>query len=176
MNSEAQVNSETIFFAAVVVAARGKTERKQMNPIDPIERKQLLSLTKLALAHSSKQDHSHRLQLAEAGNVRSMVELAYATFDAGNEKVSILWILEAEASLDANEDLDGRSGLISAYNLGYGPGTLDQQQMRAIFHLEKLAVAGNTYAQEELALRYEHGLNGCPVDFSRAQYWRTLNE
>jgi hypothetical protein len=118
------------------------------------------------------------LRQAEEGGAAAMVELAYAMDSAGRPKLSDAWIAAAEAQVELTDDHDGRCALVSAYKLGYGGPRLgivelrDWQDQRAIYHLEKLASDGNRFAAGELADWYKNGYNGCPVDPTRAKYWK----
>jgi hypothetical protein len=64
--------------------------------------------------------------------------------------------------------------LNGAYSFGLGRGERDFLERRALHHLEHVAIAGNTFAQEGLALHFLHGLNGCEEDESRFKYWIEL--
>lgn len=110
------------------------------------------------------------LHAAETGDIQAMVELAKWCGDEGDESQSQSWIARAEA-LISDDDLDGHIVLSGAYSLGFGSGSVDEQNSRALSHLVKVADAGNARVQEEVALHYLHGLNGCPVDLEKYWYW-----
>ena len=136
---------------------------------------ELLAATKLLLEKNPFGNDVNTLLLkAGGGDVRSMVELAYKTYDGGEISLSECWIVAAEEALMVNEDLDGRSSLLSAYNLAFGPGDRDEQECRAKFHLEKLASSGNWIAQEQLAKNFLYGMNGFEKDENKYKYWIQL--
>jgi hypothetical protein len=136
---------------------------------------ELLAATKLLLEKNAfANDVSTLFAKACSGDVSSMVELAYKTYDGGGVSLSERWIVAAEEALTINEDLDGRSSLLSAYNLAFGPGDRDEQENRAKFHLETLASSGNRVAQEQLAKNLLYGMNGFEKDESKYKYWIQL--
>lgn len=107
---------------------------------------------------------------ADEGNIDAMIELAHIARDQGKKSESDSWIDRAEATLGPG-DIDGHISLNSAYSLGLGRGEREVLEHRALHHLEQVAIAGNTNAQENLALHFLHGLNGCQKDLSRFEYW-----
>lgn len=96
---------------------------------------------------------------ANEGCVEAMIELAHFARDAGRLEESNDWIDAAENSVDV-DDLNGHVALSGAYSLGLGRGELADLQRRAAAHLNHVALAGNSVAQEDLALQYLYGLNG----------------
>jgi TPR repeat protein len=107
---------------------------------------------------------------AEKGSIDAMIELAHIARDQGRKSDSDKWIEKAEATLKPG-DMDGHVALSGAYELCLGRGDYATQQGLALYHMEQVAIAGNTYAQEDLALRYLYGLNGCEKNENRFDYW-----
>lgn len=107
---------------------------------------------------------------AEAGSIDAMIEMAHIARDQDRKSESDKWIDKAEATLKPG-DLDGHISLNGAYSLGLGRGEREILERRALHHLEQVAIAGNTTAQEGLALHFLHGLNGCEKDANRFEYW-----
>jgi hypothetical protein len=107
---------------------------------------------------------------AEVGSIDAMIELAHIARDQDRKSDSDKWIDEAEATLKPG-DLDGHISLNGAYSLGLGRGEREILERRALHHLELVALAGNTTAQEGLALHFLHGMDGCERDVNKFEYW-----
>jgi TPR repeat protein len=137
---------------------------------------ELLSARTKQLLKGDPKCASYVEQLSNAfiGNVKAMVELAYLTFAAGDRVLSDEWILAAEQVLPyttGQELMEGRTALLSAYNLAYGPGDFFAQEQRSRHHMETLAESGNAFVQNELAHHYLYGLNGFQRNKKKAEYW-----
>lgn len=107
---------------------------------------------------------------SEEGSIDAMIELAHIARDQDRKSESDKWIDKAEATLKPG-DLDGHISLNGAYSLGLGRGEREILERRALHHLEQVAIAGNTTAQEGLAIHFLHGLNGCEKDVNKFEYW-----
>lgn len=127
------------------------------------------------LSSEGKRDAARQLLLEAAAknSIDAMIELADMALDDGNRNESDIWMDSAENILDPNDE-DGRISLSGAYAKALGRGTRSDQQARELGHLEAIAAAGNTVAQERVSLYYLHGLNGCIKDEEKFGYW--INE
>lgn len=125
------------------------------------------------LRRDGNPEAAHRLlrEAAGTGLIEAMIELARLARDDGRRDESDRWMASAEKSLQPGH-LDGRITLSGAYSLGLGRGTLFQQQERALELLIEVGEAGeHPRVQEDLALSFLHGLNGCPKDEEQFEYW-----
>jgi TPR repeat protein len=136
------------------------------------ERRELVEAAR-RLRRDGNPEDAHRLlrEAADSGLIDAMIELARLARDDGRRDESDKWMASAEKALQP-DDLEGRIALSGAYGLALGRGTLFEQQERALELLIEVGEAGGyPRVQEDLALQFLHGLNGCRQDEKQFEYW-----